>query len=263
MENQTATVSSGYQRTQTLQVYRAINQVQAALVECGITKDRKNVQQGFSFRGIDDVYNTLSPILARCGLCILPRMLHRTCEEVPTKSGGSMRYVTVEAEFDFVSVEDGSMHTCRTFGEAMDTADKATNKAMSAAYKYAAFQAFAIPTEGEDNDADRSTPEPAARSSKPPASRPPASRPAEPPKTRPAAKLPWREVAIHVGQKYKGRKLGDVDKSVQDWFLNEWLKDKRPGVNADNDVLITALEEMRAERANASLSEESSESQGL
>src|SRR5690606_19364534 len=41
-------------------------------------------------------------------------------------------------------------------GEAMDSADKATNKAMSAAYKYAAFQTFCIPTEG-DNDADATT----------------------------------------------------------------------------------------------------------
>ena len=48
------------------------------------------------------------------------------------------------------------MHTIRTYGEAMDSADKATNKAMSAAYKYAAIQAFCIPTEG-DNDADATT----------------------------------------------------------------------------------------------------------
>ena len=38
----------------------------------------------------------------------------------------------------------------------MDSGDKATNKAMSAAFKYAAFQAFAIPTES-DNDADSTT----------------------------------------------------------------------------------------------------------
>jgi hypothetical protein len=38
----------------------------------------------------------------------------------------------------------------------MDTTDKATNKAMSAAYKYAALLTFAIPTEG-DNDADTHT----------------------------------------------------------------------------------------------------------
>jgi hypothetical protein len=55
-----------------------------------------------------------------------------------------------------VSAEDGSKHTARTFGEAMDSGDKATNKAMSAAYKYMAFQTFAIPTEG-DNDADNHT----------------------------------------------------------------------------------------------------------
>ena len=51
-----------------------------------------------------------------------------------------MFYVTVRAEFDFVSTEDGSIHTVVTYGEAMDSGDKATNKAMSIAYKYAAFQ---------------------------------------------------------------------------------------------------------------------------
>jgi hypothetical protein len=65
-------------------------------------------------------------------------------------------FVTVKAEFDFVCAIDGSMHTVATYGEAMDSSDKATNKAMSAAYKYAAFQAFAIPTEG-DNDAENHT----------------------------------------------------------------------------------------------------------
>jgi hypothetical protein len=64
--------------------------------------------------------------------------------------------VTVHAEFDFVSAYDGSKHTAATYGEAMDSGDKATNKAMSAAYKYAAFMTFAIPTEG-DNDADATT----------------------------------------------------------------------------------------------------------
>lgn len=136
-----------------MKVYYAINAVQAALAQTGITKDRKNQQQGYSFRGIDDVYNTLSPLLAKHGLCILPRILSRECIERQSIKGSAIFYVTVEAEFDFVSAEDGSKHTVRTFGEAMDSADKATNKAMSAAYKYAAFQAFAIPTEG-DNDAD-------------------------------------------------------------------------------------------------------------
>ena len=61
--------------------------------------------------------------------------------------------MTVHAEFDFVSAEDGTKHTASTFGEAMDSSDKATNKAMSAAYKYAAFMTFCIPVEG-DNDSE-------------------------------------------------------------------------------------------------------------
>lgn len=139
-----------------MKVYQAINAVQREMNLEGIGKTRKNVQQGYAFRGIDDIYNALSHLLAKHNLCILPRVLARHCEERATAKGGVIFYVTVEVEFDFISAEDGSRHIVRTFGEAMDSADKATNKAMSAAYKYAAIQAFAIPTEGE-NDADGAT----------------------------------------------------------------------------------------------------------
>jgi hypothetical protein len=138
-------------------VYAAISQVQGALAKDGISKSRKNQQQGYSFRGIDDVYNALSALLAEHRLCIIPRYLSRTLTEREAKSGGVLFNVVVEAEFDLVG-PDGSKHTARNYGEAMDSADKATNKAMSAAYKNMALQVFAIPTEG-DNDADAATPE--------------------------------------------------------------------------------------------------------
>jgi hypothetical protein len=140
-----------------MKVYEKINKVQAALAKDGVTKSRKNVSQGYSFRGIDDVLNALSPLLAEHGLCILPRVLSRICEERQTKAGTTMFYVTVEVEFDFVASEDGSKHTVKTYGEAMDSGDKATNKAMSAAMKYACIQAFSIPTEG-DHEGDLVTP---------------------------------------------------------------------------------------------------------
>lgn len=136
-----------------MSVYKAINAVQAELAKMGISKDSTNTFDNYKFRGIDAVYNALSPLLAKHGLCILPRMLSRTCEERTSQKGGALFYVTVDAEFDFVCAEDGSKHVVKTYGEAMDRGDKATNKAMSAAYKYAAFLAFTIPTEG-DNDAD-------------------------------------------------------------------------------------------------------------
>lgn len=140
----------------TFNVYEAIAAVSLDLSKEGIAKDRKNDQQGYKFRGIDDVYNALAPIIAKHGLVILPRILSRTVTERTTAKGGVLFYVVVEAEFDFVAASDGSRHVVRTYGEAMDSADKATNKAMSAAYKYAAFQTFCIPTEG-DNDADHTT----------------------------------------------------------------------------------------------------------
>lgn len=137
-------------------VYQCIAAVSAEIAQTGISKDRKNEQQHYKFRGIDDVYNALASVLAKHGLVILPRMVSRACVERTTKNGGVLFYTTVEAEFDFVSAADGSKHTIRTYGEAMDSGDKSTNKAMSAAYKYAAMQAFCIPTEG-DNDADATT----------------------------------------------------------------------------------------------------------
>ena len=122
----------------------------------GIAKTGKNSQQGYAFRGIDQVYNTLSSVLSKHGLLMLPKALSRECVERQTKSGGALFYSTVHMEFTLVAAEDGSQHIIQTYGEAMDSADKSTNKAMSAAYKYAAMQAFCIPTEG-DNDADATT----------------------------------------------------------------------------------------------------------
>ena len=136
-----------------LGVYQAISAVQMAMARDGIEKTQENKFDHYKFRGIDDVYNALAPALAEHRLCILPRIISRTCEERTSQKGGPLFYVTVNAEFDFVAASDGSKHTVKIFGEAMDRSDKATNKAMSAAYKYACFQTFCIPTEG-DNDAD-------------------------------------------------------------------------------------------------------------
>lgn len=138
-----------------MKVYQAINAVQAALSAQGIAKNKRNTQgTGYNFRGIDDVYNALAPELAKNGLVVIPRVMSRDAVERTSRQGGALFYITVDVEFDFVSSEDGSKHTARTFGEAMDSGDKATNKAMSAAFKYAMFQTFCIPTEAQDADAE-------------------------------------------------------------------------------------------------------------
>jgi len=134
-------------------VYPAIAEVMSRLSKSGIGKDRRNEQQNYAFRGIDDVYNALAPILADVGLCILPQVQSREVVERMSGNGKALFYVNVLVDFIFVSSKDGSSHVVTMPGEAMDSADKATNKAMSAAYKYACLQAFCIPTEG-DNDTE-------------------------------------------------------------------------------------------------------------
>lgn len=151
--------------TENIHVYQAIAAITLDLSKQGISKDRKNQQQNYAFRGIDDVYAALSTKLAEHKLCILPRVVDRSVTERQTKHGGTLFYTTLTVEFDFVSAVDGSKHVVRMIGEAMDSADKSSNKAMSAAYKYAALQAFCIPTEG-DNDADSTTHELAPKKKK-------------------------------------------------------------------------------------------------
>lgn len=139
-----------------MSVYKAIAAVMTDLAKEGIAKTQTNTFDKYKFRGIDEVYNTLAPLLSKHGLLILPRVLERTSEERISKENKAVFYITVKVEFDFVAANDGSKHVVCAYGEAMDRGDKGTNKAMTAAYKYALFEAFCIPTEGSD-DADRET----------------------------------------------------------------------------------------------------------
>lgn len=121
-----------------------------------VAKDKVNKQQGFKYRSVDDVFNALHPALAKNKVFIVPRILEQTREIVgKTQKGINMTLVVCKIEFSFYA-EDGSNITAVIVGEGLDTGDKATNKAMAVAYKYACFQVFCIPTEEMiDPDAER------------------------------------------------------------------------------------------------------------
>jgi hypothetical protein len=141
-----------------LGVFKAIHKVSAELSKLGIDKRSKNAAQGFNFRGIDDVLNVLSAQLVDAGLIILPFVVNRIQTERTTKAGSTQYHVSLLVDFHLTAVEDGSVSVVRMAGEAADTADKATSKAMSMAYKYMAFDTFCIPVAGLD-DADATSPE--------------------------------------------------------------------------------------------------------
>lgn len=123
-----------------------------------IGKDRDNKSQGYKFRGIDDVLAVAQPIMVKHGVLCTPEVIEREREALPTKSGGTQFSVRVLVRHTFRAV-DGSTVVATTLGEAMDSGDKASNKAMSAAFKYALTESFAIPTKESDRDTEEHSPE--------------------------------------------------------------------------------------------------------
>lgn len=127
---------------------KGIFEAMAAVMEDveAIGKDKTNIQQGFDYRGIDQVYNDLHPLLAKHKIFTTPKVIANEREERTNTKGTTLFYSRVTMQYTFWTV-DGSSVECSVIGEGMDSGDKATNKAMAVAHKYALLQTFCIPTE--------------------------------------------------------------------------------------------------------------------
>ena len=136
-----------------LGIYQSIAGVISDIGAVG--KDKVNKQQGFKYRSVDDVYSVLNPALAKNIIFILPEVLEEKREVRTNKNGTQIFCVELKMKYTLFA-EDGSFIETVLLGEAMDTGDKAINKAMAIAYKYLCFQVFCIPVEEmEDPDAER------------------------------------------------------------------------------------------------------------
>lgn len=122
-----------------------------------IGKSKVNQQQGFRYRGIDDVMNTFQPLLSKHHVFLVPEVIENTRQDVTNSKGTVLHYSIMKVKFTFFA-EDGSSVCAVVIGEGMDSGDKASNKAMAIAMKYAMFQVFCIPTE-EMSDPDAESPE--------------------------------------------------------------------------------------------------------
>ena len=136
------------------QIYKALTGIIGDVNAIG--KNSKNQQQGFMFRGIDDVMNELHDLFGKYKVVIVPEVVDYNVSEKTTAKGTIMYVTRSTIKFHFVA-EDGSEVVTTNVGEAMDSADKGMNKTMSCALKYALMQMFLIPTK-ETEDADRVTP---------------------------------------------------------------------------------------------------------
>lgn len=137
-------------------IYEAICGVMA---DVGVVKKKdENTFDHYKYRGIDAVMNALQPAMIKNHIFVIPEVIDQKREDRVSRKGEPMIYSVVTVKYRFVA-DDGSHIVAVVVGEAMDRGDKSVNKAMSAAFKYACFQTFCIPTD-EMVDSEQDSPEP-------------------------------------------------------------------------------------------------------
>ena len=137
-------------------IFETINAVMEEIGAVG--KNSRNEKQKYMYRGVDDVMNALNPAFIKHKLFMVPEVVSQKREERQTANEKNLIYSVLSVKYTFYA-EDGSSIYTIVPGEGMDSGDKASNKAMSSAFKYACFQVFCIPTE-EMKDPDGEIPEP-------------------------------------------------------------------------------------------------------
>ena len=189
-----------------------------------ITKDRKNQGQGYQFRGIDDAYNMIHPVLVKHGVFVPMEVVGEpVVTAVMSKSGGSMTNIVLRLRAHFTA-QDGSSVTSEAVGQGLDQGDKAAAKAQSMAIKQIFFETFAIPTD-DPKDAENDDPDPAYAAPKPPK-----------PATAPAAALITEDQAIALkkllaDKQEEGKDTADLIERVKaklgiDKFPNDLTKEQ-------------------------------------
>lgn len=122
-----------------------------------IGKNGKNDIQKYKFRSIDDMYNKIQPVLPTLGLFFVPQVVESKEDIYENAKGNRAIRVKLRVKYT-IFADDGSFVEAIVEGESIDTSDKATNKALTAAFKYMLIQLFCISIEGMD-DADKDSPD--------------------------------------------------------------------------------------------------------
>ncbi|HTF09402.1 MAG TPA: ERF family protein [Asanoa sp.] len=140
-------------------IYHALALVMRDTMPVG--KDQINSHQRYNFRGIDDLMSAVAGPMRKHGVFIVPQVLERTSE----KRGEKMTAVYLTMRYRIYGPA-GDYLEATVPGEASDTADKATNKAMSAALKYLLLHVLMVPIDArsiDDGDRDHPANPPAER----------------------------------------------------------------------------------------------------
>lgn len=226
---------------------KSVNQTIIAIMrEVGaIGKERKNAQQGYNFRGIDDAMNALHGLFAKHGLFSTSEVIKQTREERATKNGGVLIYTILNMRYTFHAL-DGSTVQTELIGEGMDSGDKSSNKSLAVSLKYALLQMFMIPTR-ELIDPENDNPEPSPRKLAPTQPLPEGSYQNVKPVDQYVAKpedamiTKWQDKVYKGKNKaISGKRLGDMPETILD-EMHKVYADRDCSGNKEEALLKTAL----------------------
>ena len=105
---------------------------------------------GFAFRGIERIMREVGPVFHELGIVSVPKVLAHQVEDRAVGQK-TWRLVTLTVQYAFYGPH-GDRILAVTVGEGLDGGDKASNKALTSAWKYALIQVLGI-ADGDDVEA--------------------------------------------------------------------------------------------------------------
>lgn len=202
----------------------------------GVGKDGFHDAPGakFKFRGVDAVVNAVGPALRNHHVIVVPQLLDVTRRDVSTSGGKASRETCVTVKYVFTG-PDGSTLEAVVPGEAMDSADKGTAKAMSVAFRIALLQALCLPTDDADPDShhyEREAPQ---------------QRPAQPPQQRSNAAEPSAAEAARADLRAKVKAANIDGKALADKFLQQYGEELSTCTDATRITAFAKLQNLSAD----------------
>lgn len=134
----------------------AIAAIIEVMREVGSIPKSSSKALNYQFRGIDAMLDVIAPAMRKHGLVALPSVRELYVDEITVgRQQTKMGYARLTVEYRFCTDDDPRGVAVVTSGEAMDSSDKAINKALTQAFKNALWQTLCIPTGDPDPDAER------------------------------------------------------------------------------------------------------------
>jgi hypothetical protein len=124
-------------------VHEAWSDVMNTVLALGKHEQHDSPGAKFNYRGIDALMNAVGPVLRQHRMSILPSVKDVQRRDVQTSTGKASREVSVLVDYAIYGPAGDVMYGT-SVGEAMDSGDKGTAKAMSVAYRVFLLQSLCV-----------------------------------------------------------------------------------------------------------------------